>query len=387
MVKAETILLKDPFSRKTGRRMGAGLVEKLGMAPDACWLFCSPENGLESLAKGVYEAVGTRLLIGCTTAGEISTAGFTNGSAVLGGVASDQIGFEVVSVTDIGRDSEQAGRDLATAFSDSVRYVQLFSDGITGDGSAILRGMASAFGKNIPVGGGTSGDAGKFLKTWQFAGDRVLSDAAVAIGFTGDFKLGTGVRSGWSPIGLPKKVTRAVGNILYELNGESALNVYERFLGKHAEKLPAVGVEYPLGLIGQFEDLDGNGQLLMRATMSVDREERSIHFAGEIPEGTMVYLTCGDRTSLLDATETAVRSAIQDLGHTTRPSLVFFYSCMARRALLGLRTKEEVDRVRSQFSPEVPLLGFYTYGEYCRIKPGGPSLLHNETATLSVIGV
>lgn len=362
-------------------------MEKLGLPPDACWLFCSPENGLESLAKGVYEAVGTRLLIGCTTAGEISCDGFTNGSAVLGAIASDQVGFEMVSVLDIGRNSEQAGRELATAFSDSVRYVQLFSDGITGDGSAILRGMASAFGKNIPVGGGTSGDAGKFLKTWQFAGDRVLSDAAVAIGFTGDFKLGTGVRSGWSPIGLPKKVTRAVGNTLYEMNGESALSVYERFLGKHAKKLPAVGVEYPLGLIGQFDDPDGKGHLLLRATMSVNREDGSIRFAGEVPEGAMVYLTCGDRTSILDATETAARSAIQDLGHTTRPSLVFFYSCMARKALLGLRAKEEVDRVRSQFSPEVPILGFYTYGEYCRIKPGGPSLLHNETATLSVIGV
>jgi hypothetical protein len=386
MIKAATIQLKDTFSREAGRRMGEGLIERLGLLPDACWLFSSPDNDLELLVKGVYESLGIRTLIGCTTAGEISTDGFTTGSAVLGGIASDQINFEMVSVRDIGRNSQEAGRELATAFSDSVCYVQLFSDGLSGNGSAILRGMAAAFKAEIPVAGGTAGDEGKFIKTWQFRGDQVLSDAAVAMGFSGDFKLGTGVWSGWSPIGLPKRVTRAKGNVLYELNGESALNVYERFLGKHAQRLPAVGVEYPLGIIGQFDGPDGSDHLLLRATMSVDREERSIRFAGEIPEGAMVYLTCGDRSAILDATEKAVRLAIQDLGDTTTPSIVFFYSCMARKTLLGLRTKDEIERVHSQFIPAVPIIGFYTYGEYCRVNRNGPSLLHNETATLSVIG-
>jgi hypothetical protein len=387
MLNAETIQLRSEFSRKAGRRMGEDLVEKMGQPPDACWLFCSPQKDMESLVKGVYEAVGTPHFVGCTTDGEISDSGFSTGSAVLGGVASDQIHFEVADVPNISRDGEGAGKDLAAAFSDSVRYIQLFSDGITGNGSAILRGMAKGFDRDIPVSGGTSGDAGKFLKTWQFHGDRILSDAAVAIGFFGDFQLGTGVRSGWSPIGLPKKVTRASGNILYELNGESALHVYERFLGKHAEKLPAVGVEYPLGLIGHFDGLGGNDHLLLRATMSVNREEGSIRFAGEVPEGAMVYLTCGDKTSILDATEEAVRMALDDLGDTMKPALVFFYSCMARKTLLGLRIKEEIERVRSHIDPSVPVIGFYTYGEYCRVGCNGPSLLHNETATLSVIGI
>jgi hypothetical protein len=387
MIKAETIQLNEEFSLESGRYLGDGLVKKLGVLPDACWLFCSPEKNLDDLVKGVFEAIDKRILIGCTTAGEISTDGFSIGSAVLGGIVSDQIGFETALCHDISRDSESAGRKIASTFSDSVRYVQLFSDGVTGNGSALLRGMASVFPKHIPVSGGTSGDAGMFLKTWQFLGGRVFTNSAVAIGFSGDFKLGTGVWSGWSPIGLPKKVTRSEGNVLYELNGELALNVFERFLGKHARKLPAVGVEYPLGLIGQFEDDDDKENLLLRATMSVDHDQGSIRFAGEIPEGAMVYLTCGDRTSLLDGTRKAVRLAMEDLGASIQPSVVFFYSCMARKILLGLRTKEEIEQVYSQFSSAVPILGFYTYGEYCRIKRNGPSLLHNETATLSLIGV
>ncbi len=101
-------------------------------------------------------------------------------------------------------------------------------------------------GPHVPIAGGTAGDNGEFRNTWQFFGGDVLSDAIVAVGFSGDFSIGTGVSSGWSPIGIAKKVTKACGNIVYELNGQPALEVYERFLGKHADQLPSVGVEYPL---------------------------------------------------------------------------------------------------------------------------------------------
>jgi hypothetical protein len=378
--------LQEAFTRKSGHQLGETLVAQLGQYPDACWLFCAPNEGLEALVKGVQAAIGPRPLIGCTTDGEIAAAGFSTGSAVIGGIVSDQLEFEIASVSAIGANSREQGRRLGARFSDSVRYIQLFSDGITGDGSALLRGLQSALTAETPIAGGTSGDGGKFIQTWQFVGDQILSDAAVAIGFCGEFRLGTGVESGWTPIGLPKKVTRAQGNILYELNGESALKVYERYLGRHAKNLPAVGVEYPLGLIDPTQGTEGC-PMLLRATMSVDRDAGAIRFAGEIPEGTMVYLTCGDHGSILDATQKATRRAMAELGDTTPPAMVFFYSCMARKMLLGLRTPEELEGLKSQLPPEVPILGFYTYGEYCRPMQGLPSVLHNETATISVIGV
>jgi hypothetical protein len=369
-----------------GRNLAEGLISKLGAPPDAAWLFCSPGDQMDLMVKGVHEAIGGCNLIGCTTAGEISSSGFSTGSVVLGGIVSDQIEFEFVSVSRIGRDSEAAGRKLAAAFTNGIRYVQLFSDGTTGNGCAILRGMDSVFKAAVPVSGGTAGDSGKFLKTWQFINGQVQSDSAVAIGFRGEFKLGTGVCSGWEPIGLPKKVTRSRENVLYELNGESALNVYERFLGKHAKNLPAVGVEYPLGLMDPTSEPSNGNPLLLRATMSVNREERSIRFAGELPQDAMVQFTCGDRSTLLDATDRAVDSALGDLGTDSQPAVVFFYSCMARKILLGLRTKEEFERVRARIDASVPCIGFYSYGEYCRTGRGEPNRLHNETATLSVFG-
>ncbi len=249
-------------------RLADTLIRKLGQAPNACWLFCSPAPGMAEMLAGIHEALGTPNIVGCTSDGEISSDGLSSGSVVLGGIASDQVEFTTAVARGLRRRQAAAGADLAAQLAPGTRYVQMFSDGLTGDGCALLAGMASELG------------------------DQVLTDAAVAIGFSGDFYLGTGIRSGWTPIGLPKKVTRATGNTLYELNGEPALRVFERFLGRHAAKLPSIGVEYPLGLLGQWGDVGEQDYFLLRATMSVNREDGSITFAGEVPEGAMVSLTC-----------------------------------------------------------------------------------------------
>lgn len=365
--------------------MGKALVNKLGCPPQVCWLFCSPDIDMMALLSGISDAVETDKILGCTTDGEISCQGIDTGSAVLGGMISDRITFHIASVDFIRGRNEQAGLELAKRLPGQTVYVQLFSDGITGNGCALLRGMASVLGEDIPISGGTAGDNGQFRKTFQFAGTRVLTDSAVAVGFTGTPHIGTGIRSGWTPIGLPKKVTRASGNILYELNHEPALKVFERFLGKHAQKLPAIGVEYPLGLIGHWGDVGDENYHLLRATMSVNRDEGAIIFAGEIPEGAMVSLTCGDTASLLEAATTAAQLAKVELA-PHEPEMIFCYSCMARKIVLGRRTSEEIQCIRNEIGNEVPIIGFYSYGEYCRVRCGGPSFLHNETITISVLG-
>lgn len=386
MFKARTITLKEKFSLEAGRQMGKSLVEALGEKPGAAWLFTSPDKGLRDLLSGIADTVGTGNIVGCTTDGEISCDGLGIGSAVLGGIATDRIAFHVASASELGQDSEAAGRKLAQNLPGSLKYVQAFSDGLTGNGCGILRGIRSQLGESIPICGGAAADGAKFQKTWQFCGRELLSDSVVGIGFCGDVKVGTGVQSGWSPIGIARRVTRSREHVLYELDGQPALDVYKRFFGKHAEKLPMVGIEYPLGLVDYSDVLDDpDYNTVLRASVSINHEDGSIKFAGEIPEGAMVRLTCGDLKCTLEAAGKAARMALLDLGNCT-PVMVFFFSCMARRIVLGRRTGEEMERVRQETGLEVPILGFYSYGEFCPVKCGRPSLLHNETATVSILG-
>ena len=386
MFKASTVTLREAFGREQGEWMGRELCEQLGGVPAACWLFCSPKESFEDLVAGVCDMVGTDMLIGCTTDGEISADGVSVKSAVLTGIATDRIEFEMVSVKNAGKDSAEAGKKLARKFSEPIDYLQLFTDGLTVNGCDILRGVQSVLGKSIPIAGGTAGDDGQFLRTWQFAGPEVLTDAAVAIGMRGDFKVGQGVRSGWEPIGLAKRVTRAKGNVLYELNNEPALKVYERFLGKHADRLPSVGVEYPLGLIDHCWPLDDGNYYLLRATMTVNRDDGSISFAGDVPEGAMVRLTCADSASVLQAAGKAAKTALDQL-EGTAPVMAFAYSCMARKTVLGRKVAEEMASVRRNIGTNVPTAGFFTYGEFGSVRPGGTCVLHNETITVTLLGL
>ena len=385
MLQAATVRSNEKFTRAVGRRMGETVHRQLNQVPKACWLFCAPLDGLEDLLSGVCEGAGTELVIGCTTAGEISNDGLSINSAVLAGVACDCIDFEIAVVQDLGKDSASAGRKLAQSFSAPPKYLQIFSDGLTGNGCAILEGIGSVLGVHTPVCGGAAGDNGNFKKTLLFSHGRMYTDALCGIAFRGDFQFGTGVRSGWAPIGLAKQVTRARGNVVYELNGEPALSVFERFLGQHARKLPAIGVEYPLGFMMPSGRPGQEDFFVLRASMSVDRKQRAIVFAGDIPEGVMVHMTCGDKASILHAAETAAKEARSAIGETT-PEIVFCYSCMARKIVLGGRTEDGIKRVRAQIGSQVPIIGFYSYGEFCPVGPASPSYMHNETITLTVMG-
>lgn len=383
MIKGATVSAKRPFSKNLGKTLGEKLVKELGKIPHACWLFCEPGDGMAEMLTGVVEAAGTAKVVGCTTDGEISTSGFSTGSVVLGGVISDNVSFEVASTSSIGSDSQSAGRRLAQQLPRSARHVQLFSDGLTGNGCAILRGMQSIYGPQIPISGGAAGDARAMKQTWQFAGNKVLTDSVTAISFSGDIRVGTGVRSGWFPAGVPKKVTRSVGNVVYELEGESALSVYRRYLGPLASKLPAVGIQFPFGIVDESGRLGDNP--VLRAPMALNESEGSVTFAGEIPQGSIISLTTGgSATSLLDATEDAAKRAMDSLG-TGSPAMAFFYSCMARKILLGPRTREETQRISGAVGRNVPIIGFYTYGEYCPSLSGTDCRLHNETATVTVV--
>ena len=51
--------------------------------------------------------------------------------------------------------------------------------------------------------------------------------------------LGHGSRGGWDFFGPERRVTRSEGNVLYELDGTPALDLYKKYLGARASGLPA----------------------------------------------------------------------------------------------------------------------------------------------------
>jgi hypothetical protein len=380
--------IKDAFD--AGNEATLAAVAKLSVKPEMLWVFGAISYDQQKLLDGIAAAAPGVPVIGCTTDGEVSTQGLSINSVVVMALASDTIRFHPVWVEHLSKDSYDAGSQIGKAFQGlGCRYIQVFSDGLSGNADQIIQGIKAHMGDDIKIAGGTAGDGGDFKRTFQYIGNRVLTDSIVAVAFVGQFGFGTGTACGWFPVGIAKKVTRSVGNVVYELDGQPALRAYKRFLGKHAERLPAVGVEYPLGLLHPVGDAGEEGYFLCRATMGVDRQAGAIIFAGDVPEGSMVKMTIGNDGDIIQAAKQAARSAMEKLRKNSpdlKPQAVFLYSCMARKIVLGTRTDEEIMAVKEAIGGDVPIIGFYTYGEYAPIGECELSCFHNETATLTIIG-
>ncbi len=379
---------KDAFD--AGNEATRNAVAELTMDPKMLWVFGAVSYDQEKLLDGVASAAPKVPIIGCTTDGEISSQGLSINSVVVMALASDTVRFQSAFVENLSNDSFGAGVHIGKALKgQGRRYIQVFSDGLSGNADQIIQGIKSQMGDDVKIAGGTAGDGGDFKRTYQYFGNKILTDSIVAVAFQGQFGFGTGTACGWFPVGIAKKVTRAEGNVVYELDGQPALQAYERFLGKYAEHLPAVGVEYPLGLLDPDSEAEDESYFLCRATMGVDRKAGAIIFAGDVPEGSMVKMTIGNDGDIIRAAKQAAQSAMGKLRKNDpalKPQAIFLYSCMARKIVLGSRTDEEIMAVKETVGEGVPIIGFYTYGEYAPIGECEDSCFHNETATLTVIG-
>jgi hypothetical protein len=390
MIQAFSAVSAKQDAFDAGKEAALAAVAKLSMKPIMLWVFGAITYDQQKLLDGVAAAAPGVPVVGCTTDGEISSQGLSINSVVVMALASDAIRCQTAWVENLSNDSYGAGARIGKAFQDfGSRYIQVFSDGISGNADQIIQGIKSNLGDDIKIAGGTAGDGGDFKRTYQYIDNRVLSNSIVAVAFQGQFGLGTGTACGWFPVGIAKQVTRSVANVVYELDGQPALQVYEKFLGKYAERLPAVGVEYPLALLDSENEAEEEGYFLCRATIGVDREAGALIFAGDIPEGCLVKMTIGNDGDIIQAAKQSAQDAMGRLRKSNpdlKPRAVFLYSCMARKIVLGTRTDDEIMAVKEAVGRDVPIIGFYTYGEYAPIGECQYSRFHNETATLSIIG-
>lgn len=378
----------DAFS--AGREAAQTAIASLPHPPDIFWAFGAIKYHQKQLLAGIGSVAPGVTVIGCSTDGEIATTGLCLDSLVTLAVVSDTIKFHTGHVEQVSADSYAAGAAIGEKFKDlDCRYIQIFTEGIKANADEILQGIKSILGNDISVAGGASGDGGLFKQTFQYHNESVLTDSIVAVAFEGDLGFSTGVGCGWFPVGIAKKVTKAVGNVVYELDGQPALQVYEKYLGRHASKLPSVGVEYPLGLLAPASEPDDSSTFVCRATMGVDHEAGSITFAGDIPQGVWVKMTMGYEADIIQAATQAARTAMDNLqgdNAEIKPKIVFIYSCMARKIVLGSKTQNEIAAVQNIVGQNVPIIGFYTYGEFSPAGESNTSYFHNETITLSIIG-
>ena len=371
---------------------GRAALQMLGDAkPQIVFSFSSIKYEGASVIAGLREVFPEARIVGGSAAGEITSAATVFDGVNVMAIASDQITFTLGRGADVAKDSFRAG---AAAAEDVIKnnggkkpdLFIMIPDGITGNGADIVEGAKSVLGDSFPIIGGSSGDDYLFKKTHEYYDDEVLFDTVVGIGLSGEFSYGFGVRHGWEPVGLPLKVTKADGVLLQEIDGKPALAVYQDYFGKDAEELikeplARMAYTYPFGIA-----VEGSDELLIRDPVLAN-EKGEITVAAAIPEGATIRLMIGDRDKAIAAAKWAGETARGQL-EGKEPRFVLMFNCMARNKLLGIRCSEENEIVQSAIADDVPMLGFYTYGEQGPLlgAKGTPAYFHNETMTLLVVG-
>ncbi len=360
----------------------ATLSELTNVAPQLVFAFGSVAPFVTSgFREGLKAAFPGANLVGCTTAGEISDDGVTDGEVVISAVHFDHPDFKVVTTT-LGdmSDSAAAGERLAEQLVRSdLHNVVVFGQGVNINGSALIEGFQSKLPSTVSLSGGLAGDGGAFKETFTLADDAVSNRQVVAIGFYGPHtQVRHGTFHGWQPFGPARKVTRSKGNVLLELDGEPALEVYKRYLGEYAKDLPGSGLLFPFEMLGE----DHNAVGLIRTILAIDEAAGSLVLAGDIVEQGYLKLMHASTDSLVDGAQTAAERTF-DATTTSGESLALLVSCVGRKLVMGARVDEEVEAVAEVFGKQAHVTGFYSNGEISPLIKGMSCHLHNQTMTIT----
>ena len=322
-------------------------------------------------------------IVACSTAGEIAGTTVYDDSIVCTGIRFEHSRVEVATVhLDEAPDSQALGALLGSRLPRTdLAHVFVLSEGLNVNGSSLVAGLVAQLPASVAVTGGLSADGSNFQCTAVCVDGPHPSRQVVAIGFYGSrLQIGYGCLGGWDSFGPERRITRAEGNVLYELDGEPALDLYKRYLGEHAANLPASGLLFPLTVRRGYDD----EMPVVRTILSVDENTRSLTFAGDVPHGYRARLMRANFERLVDGASEAAKVTQQWISAST-PELAILVSCVGRKLVLKQRIEEEVEAVRDVLGNDTVLTGFYSYGEISPFTPSARCELHNQTMTITTL--
>lgn len=368
MITASVGIGTDLDAHKAGVEACTQALEGLSLKKaDVLFVFASIAFDQDKLIEGIAQTAGECLVIGCSTAGEISSEGYSaEKSVVIMAISSDQMKFWGGLGNHILWNPKQAGEECANALEYAshgyVTSALFFLDILSGNGDLTLAGAFGLLGKNFPLYGCAAGDNLLFYETYQYLGNKAYSGSVVAAGLSGEYKVAGVVQHGFLPIGISRKVTKSSGTTLFELDGKPAVSIYEDYFGEeylqelHEGLLPSHTISYPLGIF-----LPESNNVMLRNPVFVDRHG-AMTFTAAIPEGAEIRLMISDLDRGLETAALAAQEVLRKL-EGRKPKAVIMMSSVARKIMLGVHVDDEIQIIQNIIGVDVPMIGLYSYAQ------------------------
>lgn len=335
----------------------------------------------ENLYQEIREMYPDGHLVFGSTSGEIMETNVYEESIALTAIEFERTKFEIVSenIKDFV-DIEKMGSTLSQQFNmDELNHLFIISDGSFVNGSGLIEGLESVEGFKASITGGLCGDGARFEKTLTSYNENPKQGEVVAIGFYGeDLEVSYANFGGWTPFGPERTITKSEGNVLFEIDGKPALDLYKKYLGEKANELPQAALLYPL-TVQQTED----SEPLVRTILNIDEAENSMILAGDVPMNSKVQLMMSTMDDIAEGASNAAELAMRDRKKT--PELAILVSCVGRKLVLDQRTEDEIEEVAEVIGGQAHITGFYSYGEMAPFAGKNECQLHNQTMTLTLM--
>jgi len=339
-----------------------------GFKPTLSFVFSSVKQDFSTITEVLGKEDIT--VFGATTSGEFIDGDVEEGSAAILLLDMNPDLFKVLFV-DAGAPNtreiaRQMGDTALESFSNPLFIVS--GTGLTIDGELIVRGLEDAAGEDTTIYGGLAGDDLQQKATFVFTNGKESSNGIMVLAIDGD-KVEIKGRStcGWKPTGTVKTVTKAEGWWIHTIDDQPALDLVIRYMGVESNPkddielvAPDFGVNFPLQLQRK------EGAPIMRPVMFFNWKDHSIMVNGSVEEGAKIRLSVPPDFEVIEK----VIEGAEDVKANEFPeaeALVMF-SCIGRHVALGPLVGREIEGVRNTF--DVPMAGFFSYGEFGRATNG-----------------
>jgi hypothetical protein len=248
-----------------------------------------------------------------------------------------------------------------------------------------ISGLQTKLGKSFPLLGANIPNNLRHQKNMLFANGEIIDEGGWGILWGGRMSFSLVAKHGWQPLGKPHRVTSSTGNIVHEIGGQPAVNLYKEYFAKDKSSLlkdiEYISTLYPLGV-----RVSENNEYLLRSVVAI-KDDGSLIFRGEIPENSTIRLMISSKESCLASAYDAAEASSRNMsGNKIKFALVL--NSLSRYTLLGRQANQEAKIIRGGIGEDVPMLGVYTYAEQAPLNAigylGMSYFNNNSLAILSI---
>ncbi|MFK7907798.1 MAG: FIST signal transduction protein [Chitinophagales bacterium] len=301
-------------------------------------------------------------IIGCTTAGEILNASILENSFTVLLLDIDKQHFKIFHEAYDDTSTINASKRLGEIAKETFTNpgIIAYSSGITIDGESIVTNIKKAVEKEIPLYGGLAADNFRQVATYTFTNEHLEEYGLAAIIIdTDQIEMQGMTFSGWNELGRSHTVTKADGNILYEIDGKPALDQFINYFGDlkfqdtgEGEELISVPGQYPL----KIERPDGT--ILMRSILIYNFKEKALILAGAVKEGDE-FKFCP--TPDFEVVDTTIKKYQEFSKKQPNVDALIMNSCVGRKFSFGPMFEDEIEGIYNIWKK--PMVGYMAYGE------------------------